>query len=57
MEVVHADSSFSIATADPEVWHDLGMRCISGGTWEGEVLKMADFKLEVVQGIGSEGSS
>ena len=41
MEVVHADSSFSIATADPEVWHGLGLKCISGEAWESGALKMA----------------
>ena len=57
VEVVHADSSFNIATADREIWHGLGMTCISSKAWEGEVLKMSDFKLETVQEIGSEGSS
>ena len=41
MEVVHADSSFSIAMADPEVWHGLGLKCISGEAWESGALKMA----------------
>ena len=52
MEVVHADSSFNIATADPEVWHGLGLRCISGEIGEGEILKMAYFKLVTIQEIG-----
>ena len=34
VEIVHADSSFSIATTDPEVWHGLGQRCISSEAWE-----------------------
>ena len=57
VEVVHADSSFNIATADPKVWHGLGLRCISGEAWEGGILKMADFKLDTVQEIGLEESS
>ena len=57
VEVVHADSSFNIATVDPEVWHSLGLRCISGEAWEGGILKMADFKLETVQEIDSEKTS
>ena len=52
VEVVHADSSFNIATADPEVWHGLGLRCISGEIGEGEILKMAYFKLVTIQEIG-----
>jgi hypothetical protein len=57
VEVVHADSSFNIATADPEVWHGLGLRCISGEAWEGGILNMADFKLEAIQEVGSEKTS
>jgi len=57
MKVVHAYSAFSIATADPKVWSGLGMKCISGEAWEGEILKMADFKLDTIQEIGSKESS
>ena len=57
VEVVHADSSFNNATAYPEVWHGLGLRCISGEAWEGGILKMADFKLEAIQEVGSEKTS
>jgi len=53
VEVVHVDSSFSIAIADPEVWSGLGMKCISGKPWEGEILKMVDFKLDAIQKISS----
>ena len=55
--MVHADSSFNIATANPEVLHGVGMRCISGEACQDDTLKMADFKLEIVQEIGSEKSS
>ena len=57
MKVVHAYSAFSIATADPKVWSGLGMKCISGEAWEGEIPKMADFKLDTIQEIGSKESS
>jgi len=57
VEVVHTDSSFDIAAADPKVWHGVGMRCISGEAWQGDTLKMAGFKLDIVQEIGSEKSS
>ena len=57
MKVVHAYSAFSIATADLKVWSGLGMKCISGEAWEGEILKMADFKLDTIQEIGSKESS
>jgi len=54
---VHADSSFIIATTDPEVWHGLGLKCISGETLEGGILKMAYFKLDTIQQVGFEESS
>ena len=57
VEVVHTDSSFDIAAADPKVWHGIGMRCISGEAWQGDTLKMAGFKMDIVQEIGSEKSS
>ena len=57
MEMVRADSSFNIAAADPEVWHGVRMRCISGEAWQGDTIKMAYFKLETSQEIGSEESS
>ena len=56
MEMVRADSSFNIAAADPEVWHGVRMRCISGEASQGDTLKMADLKLEIVQEIISEES-
>jgi len=57
VEIVHVDSTFSIAIADPKVWLGLGLKCILGESWEGGILKMADFKLEAIQEIGSEESS
>ena len=51
------DSSFDIAAVDPKVWCGVGMRCISGETRQGDTLKMAGFKLDIVQEIGSEKSS
>jgi hypothetical protein len=57
VDIVHANSLFSVTTADPEVSHGLGLKCISGEAWEGGTLKMDDFKLDVTQGIGPEESS
>ena len=54
MELVHIDSSFDIVAADPDVWRGVGMKCISGEAQQGDTLKMADFKPETVQEIGSE---
>ena len=49
VEVVHTDSSFDVAAADPKVSHGVGMKCISGEAWQGGTPKLADFKLETVQ--------
>ena len=57
VEIVDADSSFSVATADLEIWSGQGIRCISGEAWEGGVVKMADFRLDAVQEISSKESS
>ena len=57
VEIVDADSSFGVATADLEIWSGQGIRCISREAWEGEILKMANFKLDTVQEIASEESS
>jgi hypothetical protein len=35
IEVVHVDSSLSIATADPQIWGYDGVECVSGKVWEG----------------------
>jgi hypothetical protein len=48
VEVVHADSSLSVAMANPPV---------SGKVWEGDFLKMADFDLKPIQAVGFEESS
>jgi hypothetical protein len=57
VEIVYADSSFRITTADPQVWGYDGMECISGKVWEGDFLKMSDFGLKPIQGVGSQESS
>ena len=46
VEIVDADSSFSVATADLEIWSGQCIRCISSEAWEGGILKMDDFRLD-----------
>ena len=57
VEIVNADSSFNVATTDLEIWNGQGIRCISGEAWGGGILKMADFRMDAVQEIGSKESS
>jgi hypothetical protein len=47
-EVVNADSSLSVAIADPHVWGYDGVKCISGKVWEANFLKMSDFGLKPI---------
>jgi hypothetical protein len=56
MEIVHADASFSITTADSEIWGFDGVECISGKVWEGNFLKVSDYGIKPIQVIGSEES-
>jgi secreted protein with Ig-like and vWFA domain len=56
VEVVHADSSLSVATADPQVWGYDGVECILGKVWEGDFLKMANFDLKPIQAVSSKES-
>jgi hypothetical protein len=57
VEIVHANSSLSITTADPQVWKYDSVECISGKGWEGDFLKMSDFGLKPIQAVSSDESS
>ena len=53
VEIVQADGSVSIATADYLVWEASGIDCLSGKTWEGEFLDVTDFNIKLIQAVGS----
>jgi len=57
MEVVSADSSFSIASAEAHVWSYERVSCFSGQACETEFLKIADYELPPIQAVGSPDSS
>ena len=44
VELVHADDSMSIATADPMYWELEDFECFSGKLWEGGFIKINDEK-------------
>jgi hypothetical protein len=45
VEMVNADSSFSIAAADAQQWSCETVSCISGKVWDTNFLKVSDFGL------------
>ena len=57
VEVVSADSSFSIASAEAQAWSYEKVKCLSGQTWETEFLKVADYQVEPIQAVGTPESS
>ena len=54
VELVHADDSVSIATADPVYWELEDFECFSGKLWEGGFIKINDESQQLIQAIGSE---
>ena len=42
VEIVQADTSVSVATADPAYWEFEDCKCFSGRVWEGGVIKISD---------------
>jgi len=57
VEVVSADSSFSIASAEALTWSYERVGCFSGQIWETEFLKVVDYELSPIQAVGSSDSS
>ena len=45
VEVVSADSSFSVASAEAQTWSYERVSCFSGQAWEKDFLKIADYEL------------
>ena len=45
IEVVSADSSFSVASAEAHTWSYERVSCFSGQAWEKDFLKIADYEL------------
>ena len=54
VEVVHADESVSIATADPVFWELGDFECLFGKTWEGGFIRINNESQQQFQAIGSE---
>ena len=57
VEVVAADSSFSIALAEACEESYERVKCFSGQAWEAEFLKIADYEISSSSVIGSTDDS
>ena len=57
VEVVSADSSFSIASAEAHAWSYERVSYFSGQAWETEFLKIPDYELPPAQVVGSPDDS
>ena len=55
IEVVLADTSISMAIADPAYWEFEDCECFSSRIQEGGVIKINDERQQPIQAIGSEG--
>jgi len=53
VEMVSADSSFSIASAEAHTWSYERVSCFSGQAWETNFLKIADYELTPIQAVSS----
>ena len=54
VELVRADESVSIATADPVFWELGDFKYFSGKSWEGDSIKISNESQQPMQAIGSE---
>ena len=53
VDLVRADESMSIATADPVYWELENFECFSSKLWEGGFIKISDECQQPIQAIGS----
>ena len=54
VELVHANDSISIATADPMCWELEDFECFSSKLWEGGFIKINDEGQQSIQAVGFE---
>ena len=54
VELVRADESVSIATADPVYWELEDFECFSGKLWKEGFIKMSDESQQLIQAIDSK---
>jgi len=54
VELVRADESMSIATADPVFWELGDFKCFSSKLWEGVFIKISNESQQPIQAFGYE---
>jgi hypothetical protein len=54
VEMVYADDSVSVATADPACWELGDFECFSSKTWEEGIIKIYDEDQQLIRAAGSE---
>ena len=54
VELVHADDSMSIVTANPMYWELEDFECFSSKLWEGGFIKINDESQQPIQAVGSK---
>ena len=54
VELVRADESMTITTADPVYWELEDFKCFSSKLWEGGFIKINDESKQPIQAISSE---
>ena len=54
VELVHADDSVNIATADPVFWELEDFECFSSKLWEGGFINISDGSQQPSQAVGFE---
>ena len=54
VELVRADESMSMATADPVYWELEDFKCFSGKLWEAGFIKISNEGQQPIQAISSE---
>jgi hypothetical protein len=54
VEVVKGETSLTVAVTKAQGWTYDQVSCISGKVWDTKYLKLSDFGLKPVQGVGSD---
>jgi len=57
VEIVSADSSFSVASAEAHIVSYDRMNCLSGQAWEKDIFKMADYEVTSAKAVDSSDES
>jgi hypothetical protein len=49
IEIVPADRSVNVASADLALWEMDGLDCLSGKVWDGDLLKVSDYDIQPIK--------